>query len=65
LAQQIQIASGYWTAVSSFIPDWQLVLHKQVAAGEIRRDFVHCHSVVLESLGWDGFDNRRCTRIVI
>jgi hypothetical protein len=37
-------------AVSNFIQDWQLVLHKQVAAGEIRRDSVHCHSVVLESL---------------
>lgn len=49
--RQIQVATAYWNAVSSFIPDWQLVLHKQVAAGEIRRDFVHCHSVVLESLG--------------
>lgn len=50
-AQKIQLAVSYWNAVSSFIPDWQLVLHKQVAAGEIRRDCVHCHSVVLESLG--------------
>lgn len=51
LAQKIQLAVSYWNAVSSFIPDWQLVLHKQVAAAEIRRDCVHCHSVVLESLG--------------
>jgi len=51
LAQEIQVAAAYWTAVSSFMLDWQLVLHKQVAAGEIRRDFVHCRSVVLESLG--------------
>ena len=51
LAQQIQQAVSYWNAVSNFIPDWQLVLHKQVAAAEIRRDSVHCHSVVLESLG--------------
>lgn len=49
--RQIQVAASYWSVVSSFIPDWQLVLHKQVAAGEIRRDFVHCQSVVLESLG--------------
>jgi DNA sulfur modification protein DndB len=51
LTQQIQQAVSYWNAVSNFIPDWQLVLHKQVAAREIRRDSVHCHSVVLESLG--------------
>ena len=51
LAQKIQLAVSYWNAVCSFIPDWQLVLHKQVAAGEMRRDCVHCHSVVLESLG--------------
>jgi DNA sulfur modification protein DndB len=50
-AQKIQLAVSYWNAVSNFIPDWQLVLHKQVVAGEIRRDCVHCHSVVLESLG--------------
>jgi DNA sulfur modification protein DndB len=49
--RQIQVAAAYWNAVSSCIPDWQLVLHRQVVAGEIRRDFVHCHSVVLESLG--------------
>jgi len=51
LTHQIQQAVSYWNAVSNFIPDWQLVLHKQVAAGEIRRDSVHCNSVVLESLG--------------
>ncbi|MEG3938836.1 MULTISPECIES: DNA sulfur modification protein DndB [unclassified Microcoleus] len=51
LAQQIQQAVNYWNAVSSFMPDWQLVLQKQVAAGEMRRNCVHCHSVVLESLG--------------
>jgi DNA sulfur modification protein DndB len=51
LTQQIQQAVSYWNAVSNLIPDWQLVLHKQVAAREIRRDSVHCHSVVLESLG--------------
>jgi DNA sulfur modification protein DndB len=51
ITQQIQLAVSYWNAVSNFIPDWQLVLHKQVAAGEMRRDCVHCHSVVLESLG--------------
>jgi DNA sulfur modification protein DndB len=51
LAQKIQLAVSYWNAVSNFIPDWQLVLHKQVAAGEMRRNCVHCHSVVLESLG--------------
>jgi DNA sulfur modification protein DndB len=51
LSQKIQVAVSYWNAVSNFIPDWQLVLHKQVAAGEMRRDCVHCHGVVLESLG--------------
>ncbi|WP_370589657.1 DNA sulfur modification protein DndB [Tychonema sp. LEGE 07203] len=47
----MQLAVSYWNAVSNFIPDWQLVLHKQLAAGEMRRDCVHCHTVVLESLG--------------
>ncbi|NJR22006.1 MAG: DGQHR domain-containing protein, partial [Richelia sp. CSU_2_1] len=51
MTQQIQLAVSYWNAVSNFILDWQLVLHKRVAAGEMRRDCVHCHGVVLESLG--------------
>lgn len=51
LAKQIQIAVDFWNAVSSYIPDWQRVLAKNVEAGEIRRDYVHCHAIALSALG--------------
>ena len=51
LQQQVELAVSYWNAVSSYIPDWELVLQKQVSASEIRQDYLHCHSVALAALG--------------
>lgn len=51
LAQQIELASCYWNAVSSYIPDWELVLQKKVSASEMRRDYLHSHASALTSLG--------------
>lgn len=51
LQQQIEIAISYWNTVSSYIPDWQQVLQRQVSASEIRREYLHCHSIALTALG--------------
>lgn len=51
LKQQIELACCYWNAVSNYIPDWEMVLHKKVAASEMRRDYVHCHAIALAGLG--------------
>ena len=51
LSQQIDLAVRFWNIVSDNIPDWQQVLSKKVAAGEVRRDYVHCHPVALLALG--------------
>lgn len=51
LPQQIELAVCYWNTISSYIPDWQQVLQGQVSAGEIRREYLHCHSIALTALG--------------
>ena len=49
--EQIELAAGYWNAVTRYIPDWEQVLQKKVSAGEARRDYVHCHAIALLGLG--------------
>ena len=51
LSTQIELAAGYWNAVTRYIPDWEQVLQKKVSAGEVRRDYVHCHAIALAGLG--------------
>jgi len=49
--EQIELAAGYWNALTRYIPDWEQVLQKKVSAGEMRRDYVHCHAIALLGLG--------------
>ena len=51
ISRQIELAARYWNAVSGYIPDWEQVLQKKVSAGEVRRDYVHCHGIAIAGLG--------------
>lgn len=51
LERRVDLATAYWEAVSQQFPEWQQVRARQVSAGEVRRDFIHSHGVVLQSLG--------------
>lgn len=51
MQQQIELAVGFWNAVSKRIPDWQRVLQRLVSASEVRRDFVHCQAIAVSALG--------------
>lgn len=44
-------AVKYWNAVGEHMPDWEAVRQGRMTAGEIRRDFIHSHSIVLKALG--------------
>lgn len=41
----------YWDELAKHIPEWQLVRESKMTAGEIRRDFVHSHGVLLQAFG--------------
>jgi len=52
--QVVDLAVTYWNAVASQIPEWQRVREGKMSAGEVRRDFIHSHGVVLQALGMAG-----------
>jgi DNA sulfur modification protein DndB len=46
-----QLSADYWDTVSIHIPEWQLVKESRLSAGDVRRDFIHSHSVALQAIG--------------
>lgn len=48
---RVDIAMRYWKVVANQFPEWQQVRERQVSSGEVRRDFIHSHGIVLQSLG--------------
>lgn len=46
-----KIATEYWEYIAKQFPEWQMVRERKMSAGEVRRDFIHSHGVVLHSLG--------------
>jgi DNA sulfur modification protein DndB len=49
-----QLARCYWEAVASHVPEWMAVRERKLSSGEVRRDFIHSHGVVLHALGHAG-----------
>ena len=42
---------AFWTIVAQKIPEWNLVAKSQMTAGDLRANYVHGHSVVLQAIG--------------
>ncbi|WP_308253071.1 DNA sulfur modification protein DndB [Pseudonocardia sp. ICBG601] len=51
MPDRVGLASQYWRVVAEQFPLWQQVYRGEVTAGEVRRDFIHTHSIVLHALG--------------
>lgn len=51
LERRVDIAARYWKVVADQFPEWHQVRARDVSSGEVRRDFIHSHGVVLQSLG--------------
>lgn len=50
-----KIAYEYWTEVAKNIPEWQLLMKREVASSSLRNDYVHAHGIALHSLGIVGY----------
>jgi DNA sulfur modification protein DndB len=50
LEQKLDQAVEYWIAVSHHIPDWQLARDRKVSAADLRRDYIHAHTLALAAL---------------
>ncbi len=51
LNEAANTAIEYWEAVSEQFPEWSKVRQRTVTSGEIRQDFIHSHSIALQSFG--------------
>jgi len=51
LERRVDLATTFFDLVAQQFPEWQQVRTRQVSAGEVRRDFIHSHGVVLQSIG--------------
>ncbi len=49
-----QRSQEFWEGVGEQIPEWIYVREAKMTAGEVRRDFIHCHAIVLQALGRAG-----------
>lgn len=54
--QEERAALDYWTALCEVIPEWQERVIRNTASLELRRDYIHFHSVTLHALGMVGAD---------
>lgn len=52
--QATQRSQEYWESVCEQIPEWTYVRDSKMTAGEVRKDFIHCHAIVLQALGRAG-----------
>lgn len=55
-SQEEQIAVDYWTALCDVIPEWHERVMRSTSSLELRRDYIHFHSVTLHALGMAGAD---------
>ena len=54
--QAVETCMLFWSEVSRHIPEWGYVRSGRMTAGEVRRDFLHSHAIVLQALGMVGRD---------
>jgi DNA sulfur modification protein DndB len=44
----------FWDELARHLPEWGLVRALKMTAGEVRRDFIHSHAIVLQAFGVAG-----------
>ena len=54
LESETTLALTFWEEVAKQFREWQLVREHTMTAGEVRRDFIHSHAIVLQALGKAG-----------
>ena len=53
---QLDQAVAFWIEVSRHVPDWGLARERKVSAADLRRDYVHAHTLALSALARVGRD---------
>jgi DNA sulfur modification protein DndB len=53
-AEQLALATHFWTEVSNRIPDWGRAKRRETSPAELRARFVHAHAIALSALARAG-----------
>ncbi|MGD9508522.1 MAG: DNA sulfur modification protein DndB [Geminicoccaceae bacterium] len=56
------LAIAFWTEVIRHMPDWQRVGTREVAAAELRRDYIHAHGIAVQAIAIAGAELLRARR---
>ena len=51
LEEKVEVATEYWSEVATNIEDWQLAKQRKVSSADLRRDYIHAHTLALAALG--------------
>lgn len=49
--EKLSIAISFWNEIGKYINEWKLVKNRKITSGDVRRDFIHSHAVVLQAIG--------------
>ena len=50
-----KLAVDYWDHISKNIPEWNLLIQKKVTPSELRKNYIHAHTNILNALGMVGY----------
>lgn len=53
-SEKQKLAVEFWDSVSKNIPEWQLLMQKRVTPAELRNEYVHAHTNILNAIGMVG-----------
>lgn len=56
LDARIELAASFWSEVAKHMSDWGLAKERKVSAAELRRDYIHAHTLALAALARAGHD---------
>ena len=48
--EKIDQAVEFWTEASRHVPDWHLARDRKISAADLRRDYIHAHTLALAAL---------------
>jgi DNA sulfur modification protein DndB len=49
--RQLALAVEFWNEVTRHIPDWGLARDRKASTADLRRDYIHAHTLALSALG--------------
>jgi DNA sulfur modification protein DndB len=56
LEEKVRVASEFWSEAGRHVRDWELAVRRKVSPAELRRDFIHAHTLALAALARAGND---------